>query len=150
MNDLSYRKARLEDLPYLIVLLREDELGETRENMEVMDPYRSAFHLIDADPNQYLMVVERDDKIVGTCHLTLMPSLTFHGSIRLNIEAVRIAAAYRDQGIGAWMIHQAIAYGKKHGASLIQLATNKKREEAKRFYEKCGFEATHEGMKLTV
>jgi len=34
------------------------------------------------------------------------------------------------------------------GASIIQLTTNKKRVDAKRFYEQLGFEATHEGMKL--
>ena len=77
-----------------------------------------------------------------------MPSLSFQGSIRLNIEAVRVASEYRSKGIGAWMIAQAIEYGRKHGASFIQLSTNKKREKAKRFYESLGFEATHEGMKL--
>lgn len=37
---------------------------------------------------------------------------------------------------------------KAHGATIIQLTTNKERPEALRFYEKLGFKATHEGMKL--
>ena len=43
--------------------------------------YIKAFHKIDSDPNQYLMLVESGDEIIGTCHLTIMPSLTFVGSI---------------------------------------------------------------------
>ena len=31
---------------------------------------------------------------------------------------------------------------------MVQLTTNKSRTEARTFYEKLGFEATHEGMKL--
>lgn len=46
------------------------------------------------------------------------------------------------------MIKEGIEYGRKHGASIIQLTTNKKRTRAKAFYEKLSFEASHEGMKL--
>jgi len=94
------------------------------------------------------MVVELNSKIVGTCHLTIIPSLTFLGSTRMLIEAVRVSENYRGQKIGQWMIKSSINYGKSKGASIIQLTTNKKRIDAKRFYEHLGFEATHEEMKL--
>jgi ribosomal protein S18 acetylase RimI-like enzyme len=94
------------------------------------------------------MVVENKDEIIGTCHLTIMPSLTFIGSTRMQIEAVRVADKYRGQKIGSWMFDQAIAYAKSMGVAIIQLTTNKKRRQAKKFYEKLGFEASHEGMKL--
>ncbi len=150
MNNLTHRKARIADLPRLIELLLEDELGATRESKPsaVHENYIKAFHKIDSDPNQYLMVVENDDEIIGTCHLTIMPSLTFIGSTRMQIEAVRVAGRYRGQKIGSWMFDQAIAYAKQHDISIIQLTTNKKRPQAKHFYEKLGFEASHEGMKL--
>jgi predicted nucleotidyltransferase len=44
--------------------------------------------------------------------------------------------------------YQAISYAKEHDVSIVQLTTNKKRPKAKHFYEKLGFEASHEGMKL--
>lgn len=66
----------------------------------------------------------------------------------MQIEAVRVAGKYRGQKIGSWMFDQAIAYAKEHGVSIIQLTTNKKRPKAKHFYEKLGFEVSHEGMKL--
>lgn len=148
--NLTYRKAKLDDLPLLIELLLEDELGMMRESKskQTDERYTQAFHKINSDSNQYLMVVENDDKIIGTCHLTIMPSLTFIGSTRMQIEAVRVAGKYREQKIGSWMFDQAILYSKEHDVSIIQIATNKKRLQAKHFYEKLGFEASHEGMKL--
>lgn len=150
MNNLTHRKARIADLPRLIELILEDELGSTRESKSsaVHENYTKAFHKIDSDPNQYLMLVENGDKIIGTCHLTIMPSLTFIGSTRMQIEAVRVAGKYRGQKIGSWMFDQAISYAFEHDVSIIQLTTNKKRPKAKHFYEKLDFEASHEGMKL--
>jgi ribosomal protein S18 acetylase RimI-like enzyme len=146
----THRKATLDDLAAIVRLLIEDDLGKTRESAEA-DPdkrYIDAFHNIDRDPNQYLMVVEAGPEIVGTCHLALLPSLTFMGRTRLQIEAVRVAEKHRGRKIGEWMMKAAIAYGQAQGASIVQLTTNKARTDAKRFYERLGFEATHEGMKL--
>ena len=149
-QQLTYRKANIDDLKAIVLLLLEDELGQTREHLvhELDHCYLDAFYKIDIDSNQYLMVVEINLKIIATCHLTIIPSLTFLGSTRMQIEAVRVSEKYRGQKIGQWMINSAIDYGKSKGASIIQLTTNKKRIDAKRFYEHLGFEATHEGMKL--
>lgn len=148
--ELTHRRATPKDLPRIIALLLEDELGQTRESKSLMldDRYNKAFQKIDQDPNQYLMVVENGNHIIGTCHLTLMPSLTFIGSTRMNIEAVRVATSYRGQKIGQWMMDQARLYAQAHDVSILQLTTNKKRPEAKRFYVQQGFETTHEGMKI--
>ncbi len=147
---LTHRKARIADLPRLVELLLEDELSQTRESKltPLDENYVKAFHKINSDSNQYLMVVESKGEIVGTCQLTLMASLTFIGSTRMQIEAVRVAEKHRGQQIGSWMIDQAILYAKEHGVSIIQLSSNKKRHQAKHFYEKLDFEASHEGMKL--
>lgn len=148
--NITHRKATINDLMAIVKLLFDDELGHKRESNEaILDQrYIEAFQKIDADPNHYLMIVENGQEIIGTCHLIIMPSLTFKGSTRMQIEAVRIAKKYRGQKIGTWMIEKAIAYGKSKGASIIQLTTNKKRSDMKDFYTKLGFEASHEGMKL--
>lgn len=147
---LTHRKATIEDVKEIIALLLQDEIGKTREDnkQEIDKYYIEAFNKIDCDIHQYLMVVKRNNEIVGTCHLTIMPSLTFRGSTRMQIEVVRIAEKHRREGIGKWMMKAAISYGKSEGASIIQLVTNKKRLKAKVFYEKLGFEASHIGMKL--
>jgi N-acetylglutamate synthase-like GNAT family acetyltransferase len=76
-QNLSQRKATIKDVEIIVALLVEDELGASRENLaeELDEAYIDAFNKIYIDPNQYLMVVEKGHEIVGTCHLTMMPSL---------------------------------------------------------------------------
>ncbi len=150
MQNLTQHKATIHDLTAIISLLLDDELGQTREQLEdnLDQRYIDAFHRINSDPNQYLMVVTISDEIVGTCHLTIMPSLTFTGSTRMQIEAVRVSTTYRGQKIGDWMMQAAVEFAKSNHVSMIQLTTNKKRPRAKQFYERLGFETSHEGMKL--
>ncbi|MEK6733867.1 MAG: GNAT family N-acetyltransferase [Pseudomonadota bacterium] len=147
---LKARRATIDDLSAIINLLVEDELGQLREKAsdKLDQRYMDAFALINIDPNQYLMVVEESSKIVATCHLAIMPSLTFTGQTRMQIEAVRVSEKLRGHKIGEWMISQAIEYAKLRSASIIQLTTNIKRPRAKIFYERLGFESTHVGMKL--
>ncbi len=148
--NIIHRRAKLDDLKEIVSLLADDKLGRMREQAgdEVAQAYLDAFAKIDSNPNQYLMVVENDFKVIGTCHLTLMPSLTFSGSTRLQIEAVRVDQRIRGQNVGQKMIEFAVNWGFDQGATIIQLTTNKERPDALRFYEKLGFKATHEGMKL--
>lgn len=145
-------KATIHDLPAIVALLLDDDLGKTRECMadKLDQRYIDAFHLIDADPHQYLMVVKSEQEIVGTCHLTIMPSLTFTGATRMQIEAVRVSAKHRGQKIGEWMMNAAFEFAKSNNISIIQLTTNKQRPRARKFYEQLGFETTHEGMKYYV
>ncbi len=149
-KNLTHRKATINDLGVIVNLLLEDELGKTREstNSTLDQRYIDAFHRIDADQNHYLMIVENNEEIVGTSHLTIMPSLSFSGQTRMQIEAVRVLEKYRGQKMGEWMMKAAISYGKAKGASIMQLTTNKKRIKARNFYEHIGFEASHEGMKM--
>ncbi len=152
MHNLIQRKATIEDLPSIIDLYLEDDLGKARElrSKEIDQRYIDAFYRIDNDPNQYLMIVSLNDEITGTCQLTVIPSLTFAGSTRLLIEAVHVLARHRGQKIGEWMMKAAFQFATSNNASIIQLTTNKMRTRAKKFYERLGFEATHEGMKYYV
>lgn len=150
MNDLTLRPAEEKDLSGIIRLFVEDELGATREL--ITDPLQQSYHLafqeIIEDKNQILLIVEYKRKLIGTCHLTIMPSLSFRGSRRLNVENVHIDKKFQGQGVGTLMIQKAIAVGQERGCKIIQLTTNKKRSRAQAFYEKIGFIPSHEGMKL--
>ena len=149
---MIYRQAKISDLKSIIELLVEDDLGKTRESLssKAFDDYKAAFEKITQDKNQHLMVGENADEIVATCHLTIMPSLTFQGSTRLQIEAVRVKKKYRGQKIGEKMINSALDFARKNECRFVQLTTNKQRIDAKRFYEKMGFVASHEGMKFVI
>jgi GNAT superfamily N-acetyltransferase len=69
---------------------------------------------------------------------------------RGQIESVRIAATERGAGLGTTMFEWAIAECRRRGCELVQLTTDKRRQDALRFYEALGFEASHEGMKLAL
>ena len=87
-------------------------------------------------------------EIIGTLQLSFIQYLTYQGGIRAQIEAVRIREDQRGKGIGEKMFKWAIEKARERKAHLIQLTTDKKRPEAIHFYEKLGFKASHEGMKL--
>ncbi|HEY5927850.1 MAG TPA: GNAT family N-acetyltransferase [Kofleriaceae bacterium] len=152
MTDLAFRRATHADLPVLIALLADDELGRTREDSSMPPPenYVRAFSAIDEDPNQLLAVVVGAEGIVGCLQLTFIPGLSRLGMLRGQIESVRIHASRRGEGLGRMMFEWAIAECRSRGCGLVQLTTDKARDDARRFYESLGFVASHEGMKLTL
>jgi GNAT superfamily N-acetyltransferase len=48
------------------------------------------------------------------------------------------------------MLTWAIDEARQRGCALVQLTTDKSRTGAHRFYERLGFVASHEGMKLIL
>ena len=140
-------RATQDDLSALVALLADDPLGSTRESGD-LEPYRVAFREIDRDPHQLLVAVrDGGGEVVGTMQLTLIPGLSRGGTTRLQIEGVRVGASARGAGLGAALIEWAHAYGRRHGATLAQLTSDKTRTDAHRFYVGLGYEATHEGFK---
>jgi GNAT superfamily N-acetyltransferase len=148
---MKFRKAIREDVPFIVQMIANDKLGQSRENYSdpLPDQYYDAFEKISANPNQELIVVENDQhEIIGTLHLTFLQYLTYQGGIRAQIEAVRVREDLRGEGIGQKMFEWAINRARERNAHLLQLTTDKQRPEAIRFYEKLGFKASHEGMKI--
>ncbi len=66
------------------------------------------------------------------------------------IEAVRVARARRNGGIGKAMITRAIEIARRRGCQRVELTSSASRKAAHRFYERLGFVASHEGMKLRL
>lgn len=148
---MIFRKATTEDVPLIIKMIANDELGKTRENYQVPLPqeYYTAFEKIDANNDIELIVVENEMKeVVGTLHLTFMQFLTYRGGLRAQIEAVRIRDDQRGLGLGKKMFEWAIERAKQKGAHLVQLTSDKKRPEAIEFYKRLGFKDSHVGFKL--
>lgn len=148
---MNIRKAKHSDLSAIVELLANDELGSLRENFSAPLPgeYLNAFDKIISDHNQELMVmVNKSNSVIGTLQLSFIQYLTYRGGIRAQIEAVRVHENYRNKGIGQELFQWAIDRAKQKGAHIVQLTTDKKRKSALKFYEKLGFIASHEGMKL--
>jgi len=152
MSGVIFRLARREDLPAIVSMLADDELGRQRERYEnpLPDPYFKAFEQMNNDPNHELIVAEFDGEVVGTLHLMFLPSISFQGGLRAQVESVRVVGKYRGQGIGSKMMMWSIQRAQEKGAHLVQLTTHRSRDDAHRFYEKLGFEKSHVGMKLKL
>jgi len=141
-GELRFRRACRQDVQAIARLLASDPLGAARETTgegELPEAYWQAFDAIDADPRQFLVVAELGGRVVGTLQLTFIPSLTYRGGERAQIEAVRIDAGSR-----------AIQQARARGCRLVQLTTDQRRPDALRFYETLGFRASHTGMKLLL
>lgn len=152
MENVTIRRAGASDLAAIIALLADDELGRSREDVSIPlnSNYVAAFHAIQADPHQLLVVAVNREHVVGTLQLSFIPGLSRLGSWRGQIEAVRITADHRRIGLGRNLVEWAIAQCRERGCQLVQLTTDKRRLDARRFYERLGFVATHEGYKLLL
>lgn len=148
----SIRIAVREDVPAIVRLLADDPLGAIRESPEepLSAAYWSAFDSISEDPNNLLIVADVAGKIAGVLQLTFMPSLTYQGGWRAQIEGVRVAARRRSSGIGTKLVAWAIERSARRGCRLVQLTTDRTRVDALTFYERAGFVCSHYGLKLDL
>jgi GNAT superfamily N-acetyltransferase len=147
------RRAEAGDIPAIVDLLAADQLGATRDGVNTaqdLAAYQVAFRAIDADPAHVLVVAQAGQQLVGTLQLSFIPGLARRGALRAQIEAVRVHESYRSRGLGAAMMGWAIEEARRRGCGLVQLTTDKARPDAHRFYERLGFVASHQGMKLRL
>jgi GNAT superfamily N-acetyltransferase len=56
----------------------------------------------------------------------------------------------RGQRIGQQLIEAAIERARQRGCRVMQLTTDLRRDAARRFYRRLGFEASHAGMKRSL
>ena len=151
-HPIVIRKATIKDVPDIVLLLADDILGSTRESRvgAIAESYYRAFHAIEHDPNQQLVVAECAGKTVGTLQMTYLFNMSFQGARRAMIEGVHVTPQSRNQGVGQHMMEWAIAQAKQNGCWFVQLTSHKQRGNAHRFYERLGFIASHKGFKLAL
>lgn len=147
---IRYREAVRADLPGIVALLNDDQFGQARNPAfdKEIGRYEAAFDDILADQNNGYVVADQGGRVVGCYQLTFIRGLSYTGGIRAQIESVRIASSLRGGGLGSDMMRDAIKRARARGCVLVQLTTDVRREQTKRFYERLGFAASHHGMKL--
>jgi ribosomal protein S18 acetylase RimI-like enzyme len=147
---VAVRRALRGDLPRIVVILHDDGLGKRREDPSLpLDArYIAAFERLDGDDDHLMLVLQQEDRVVGYLQLSFIPGLSRRGMLRGHIEAVRIAGDRRGQGLGTILLNRAIDECRARDCGLVQLTSDKQRLDARRFYERAGFVAAHEGFKL--
>ncbi len=149
MSRLVFRRAIVDDLPFIVGLYVEDAVIPTGDDpAEAMSqPYLDGLAAIDADPNQILAIAELGGERVGTIQITFIPGLNRRAMWKGLLEGVHISAAYRNKGLGTELVDWALAQCKARGCGMAQLTSNKQRVDAHRFYERHGWKKSHEGFK---
>lgn len=147
-----FRDATSDDVPLIVRMYGDDPFGRNRESPSdpLPEAYLDAFLEIAADPRHRLVVVEEGGDVVGTLQLSFIPHLVLLGGERAQIEAVRVRSDRRGSGVGEAMVRWSVDQARLRGCRLMQLTTNAGRGDARRFYERLGFEPTHIGMKLSL
>lgn len=149
---MEFRRANKNDLPAIVRLLADDELGSQRERFEEPLPnaYVEAFKEIASQVGNQIIVAVEKEEVMGCLQLTIIPGLARLGMRRAQIEAVRVDRNHRGKKIGEKLFEEAISIAQLEKCGMVQLTTDKQRGDAHRFYEKLGFTASHEGMKLIL
>jgi GNAT superfamily N-acetyltransferase len=149
-EDIEIRTANRGDLEAIVGLLRRDSLANPSEAPGVTVGQIEAFDTISAHPDNEIVVATLGGEVAGALQLTFIPGLSFQGAWRAQVEGVRVREDLRNQRIGTRLMEWVIGRARDRGCRLVQLTSNKKRVEARHFYERLGFRASHEGMKLDL
>ena len=150
MSPLLIRGAVRDDVPAIVAMLADDPLGAAREDLGDPRTYDAAYDRVVADPGQHLVVAEREGTVVGTLQLSVIPGLSRRGATRSVIEGVRVARTERGTGLGTELVTWAVEESRRLGCALVQLTSDASRTDARRFYERLGFVASHVGFKLQL
>lgn len=150
MSPLVIRGAVRDDVPAIVAMLADDPLGAAREDLGDPRTYDAAYDRVVADPGQHLVVAEREGTVVGTLQLSVIPGLSRRGATRSVIEGVRVARPERGTGLGTELVTWAVEESRRLGCTLVQLTSDASRTDARRFYERLGFVASHVGFKLQL
>jgi ribosomal protein S18 acetylase RimI-like enzyme len=149
-SNVIVRSALRADVPAIVRMLADDMLGAKRERVDDLPAYLRAFDAVVEDPGNELLVAVKDGEVIGCLQLTMIPGMSRVGMRRAQIESVRVSSTHRGARVGEQLVLDAVARARAAGCGMLQLTSDASRVDARRFYERLGFEASHIGMKLTL
>ncbi|MCP3822835.1 GNAT family N-acetyltransferase [Streptomyces sp. A3M-1-3] len=148
---MIFRTAARHDLPAILALLADEERVVDPASLVIDEAHEHAFAAIESDSrNEMMVLAEPDGTVLGCLQATYIPGLGQGGGERVLLEAVRIRADRRGDGLGRALVRRAIERARERGCALVQLTSNERRTRAHRFYASLGFARSHDGFKLTL
>lgn len=146
--DIVIDRATADDLPALVQILAEDDVGGKGDAWtdELAPGYRLAFDRMLSHPDMVVLVARSGTQILGFVHLYFLQALPSFGRLKAVLNSVFVGAAARGQGVGAMMVAAAEQVAREGGATEVTLTSNKKRLDAHRFYRNLGYAQRHEGF----
>ena len=157
MDEPSFRTATAADLPRVLALIADGAIaapGPPAPDAPATLPpearHEAALAAIESDANHVPLLLEVDGLVVGYVQVSFLPGLSRGGAWRGQLETVRVASTHRGRGLGGLLLERAVELCRERGCALVQLTSDARREDARRFYEAHGFVASHRGLKRTL
>jgi GNAT superfamily N-acetyltransferase len=94
-----------------------------------------------------VFVADLDGEVVGLCQVLVFQHFQHVGGWCCEVETVHVRADLRGRGVGAMLLAAAEALALERGCYRIQLTSNAVRADAHRFYERQGYDPSHQGFK---
>jgi GNAT superfamily N-acetyltransferase len=144
-GDLVIRSLEQADLPALLELYRD--LNPSDPPLALKEA-TSAWRQLSNYAGSTIFVGVRENVLVTSCTLVVVPNLTRGGLPYALIENVVTSSKHRKQGHGAAVLKHAIAEAWKHDCYKVMLLTGSKNPATLKFYSDVGFEQNKTGFQI--
>jgi GNAT superfamily N-acetyltransferase len=94
-----------------------------------------------ADPAHLFLVAEEDGQVIGFVNANFRPQLHHLGRVG-TIDELVVDEAFRGRRVGERLVEAVLEEARRRGADVVEVMTHERRERARAFYRRCGFEAT--------
>jgi len=147
-SSIRIRRAHKFDLPRLQELYDQLHLNNYLNLRVPRARLAAAFDRLARDRNHTILVAEVGGKIVGTCHVIIVPHLGHALKPFAVVENVVVDEDARSSGIGQHLMAAVSDLARRRKCYKMALTSNIARGRAHRFYERLGWTRTHFGYSL--
>jgi GNAT superfamily N-acetyltransferase len=134
--DVRIRTIRQDELQKLLDLYKHLHKDDPELDADRISPF---WQQICNDQNMHYIVAEKDDQLVASCVLVIVPNLTRNARPYGLIENVVTHSDFRRKGYGTRVLKKALQIAWEHNCYKVMLLTGSKQEGTLKFYENAGF-----------
>jgi GNAT superfamily N-acetyltransferase len=134
--DVRIRTIRQDELQKLLDLYKHLHKDDPELDADRISPL---WQQICNDQNMHYIVAEKDDRLVASCVLVIVPNLTRNARPYGLIENVVTHSDFRRKGYGTRVLKKALQIAWEHNCYKVMLLTGSKQEGTLKFYENAGF-----------
>jgi len=139
---ISIRTAKPSDIAQLVALLESLFAIEADFDFDPDKQTRGIQLLMENDQACILVAEANDDKkLLGMCSIQTLISTAEGGAVGL-LEDLVVAAGFRNQGIGAKLLAEAVCWAGQNGFKRLQLLADKNNAPALEFYGRQNWQST--------